>query len=98
MAITAVALPRAGRAFDSFPRALGPPGPVRCRLQVFITAWAAITDDKLVLSVVRNGVFLGLMKPLPGGALRSPTKAGSRRFRAEISLEIATLIKKREIE
>ena len=98
MATTAVALPRAGRAFDSFPRALGPPGPVGCRLQAFTAAWAAITDDKLVLSVVRNGFVIGLMNPLPGGALRSPTKAGSHRFRAEISLEIAALIKKRAIE
>ena len=89
---------RAGRAFDSLPRALGTPGPVGCRLQAFLSAWAAITDDQFVLSVIRNGFVIGLSEPLPGGALRAPTGRGARRFQADMAREIAALLKKQAIE
>ena len=88
----------AGRGFDCLPRALRDGGPVGCRLQAFLPAWAAITDDKFVLSVIRNGFVIGLTESLPGGALRAPTKAGRRLFQAGIALEIASLLKKRAIE
>ena len=43
-------------AFDSFHRALGPPEVrVGGRLQAFLPAWAAITDDAFMLSVIRGG-------------------------------------------
>ena len=64
----------AGRGFDCLPRALRDGGPVGCRLQAFLPAWAAITDDKFVLSVIRNGFVIGLTESLPGGALRAPTR------------------------
>ena len=62
--------PRAAVAFDSFPRALGPPEVrVGGRLQAFLPAWVAITDDAFVLSVIRGGFSIQLADPLPGGAI-----------------------------
>ena len=40
------------------------------RLQAFLPAWAAITDDAFVLSVIRGGFSIELADPLPGGAIR----------------------------
>ena len=40
------------------------------RLQAFLPAWAAITDDAFVLSVIRGGFSIELPDPLPGGAFR----------------------------
>ena len=80
------------------PRALGEPAPVGCRLQAFLPAWAAITDDVFVLSVIRNGFTIDLVEPLPGGALRAHTHAGARQFRAGLALEISALLNKRAIE
>ena len=93
-----VASPRMGRTFDFFPRALGNTDPVGGRLQAFLPTWAAIADDKFVLSVVRNGLVISLVEPLPGGTLRTPTRIGTRRVRSDIALEIAVLLKKRAIE
>ena len=58
-------------AFDSSPRALGPPDMrVGGRLQAFLPAWAAITDDAFALSGIRGGFSIELADPLPGGAIR----------------------------
>ena len=59
--------PRAAVAFESSPRALGPPDVrVGGRLQAFLPAWATITDDAFVLSVIRGGFSIELADPLPG--------------------------------
>ena len=94
----AAAPTEAGRGFDCLPRALRDGGPVGCRLQAFLPAWAAITDDNFVLSVIRNGFVIGLTESLPGGALRAPTRSGRLLFRAGFALERASLLKKRAIE
>ena len=40
------------------------------RLQAFLPAWAAITDDAFALSGIRGGFSIELADPLPGGAIR----------------------------
>ena len=90
--------PEGVRAFDSLPRALRTVGPVGCRLQAFLPAWAAITDDRFVLSVIRNGFAIELAEPIPGGVLRVPTRAGSRQSQAALAPEITVLLRKRAIE
>ena len=69
-----------------------------CRLQAFLPAWAAITDDRFVLSVIRNGFAIELAEPIPGGVLRVPTRAGSRQSQAALAPEITVLLRKRAIE
>ena len=61
--------PKAGRDFDGLPQALREPVPVGCRLRASLPAWAAITGDAFVLSVICNGFMIDLVEPLPGGAL-----------------------------
>ena len=66
--------PRATRS------SLGGPGPrwlltayperLGGRLQAFLPAWAAITDDAFVLSIIRGGFSIELADPLPGGVIR----------------------------
>ena len=90
--------PRAAGAFDSFPRALGPPAPVGCRLQAFNLAWAAITDDAYVLSIVRSGLVVELSEPLPGGVIRMPTPRMPPHVRAGMTAEITALLNKGVIE
>ena len=65
--------PRTDRVFDFLPPALGNMAFVRGRLQAFLRAWAAFTDDLFVLPIVRNGLVRDLAEPPPGGALRTPT-------------------------
>ena len=69
--------PGAAVAFDCLPRALGPPARVGGRLQALLPAWAAITDDAFVLSVIRGSFSIELADPLPGGVIRlaPPTHA-----------------------
>ena len=90
--------PRAAGDFDSFPRALGPPAPVGCRLQAFNPAWAAITDDAYVLSIVRSGLVVELSEPLPGGVIRMPTPRTPPHVRAGMAAEITALLNKGVIE
>ena len=68
-----------------------------CHLQAFLPAWAAITDDRFILSVIRRGFTIHLTQPLPGGTLRSLPKAGTAHFRASIATEIRALLDKRAI-
>ena len=86
------------RAFDFLPRALGRPAPVGCRLQAFLPAWASVTNDRFVLSVIRNGFTIDLVEPLPGGTLRARGPSGGRTFRAAIASEVSALLKKQAIE
>ena len=83
--------PVAAVAFDCLPRALGPPTVVGGRLQAFLPAWAAITDDAFVLSVIRGGYSIELADPLPGGVVRLPSPRMSSRMKRGIATEVAAL-------
>ena len=76
--------PKAAVVFDCLPRALGPPTVVGGRLQAFIPAWAAITDDAFVLSVIRGGYSIELADPLPGGVVRLSSPRMSSRMKRGI--------------
>ncbi|XP_071477298.1 uncharacterized protein [Diadema antillarum] len=91
--------PGAAAAFDSLPRALqAPPAGVGGRLQAFQPAWAAITDDAFVLSVVGGGFSIELATPLPGGVIRlSPPRLPPLRHRG-MAAEIAALLAKGAVE
>ena len=79
-------------AFDSFPRTLGPPDVrVGGHLQVFLPAWAAITDDAFVLSVIRGGFSIELADPLPGGAVRLVPPRMSPHMNRGIAAEVNAL-------
>ena len=78
-------------AFDGLPRALGPPTEVGGRLQAFAPAWAAITDDAFVLSVIRGGFSIHLATPLPEGAVRTHPPRMSPRTQRDIAAEVHAL-------
>ena len=69
-----------------------------CRLQAFLPAWAAITDDAYVLSIIRGGFIVELSEPLPGGVVRLPTPRMPPHIRAGLATEITPLISKGVIE
>ena len=69
-----------------------------CRLQAFNLAWAAITDDAYVLSIVRSGLVVELSEPLPGGVIRMPTPRMPPHVRAGMTAEITALLNKGVIE
>ena len=70
-----------------------------CRLQAFHPAWAAITDDAYVLSIIRGGFIIELSEPLPGGVVvRLPTPRMPPHIRAGMAAEITTLLSKGVIE
>ena len=73
------------------------PKTVGCCLQAFLPAWAAITHNRFLLSVIRSGFTIHLNQPPPGGTLRSLPKAGTARFRANIATEIRALLDKQAI-
>ena len=86
-------------AFDSLPRALpGPPAGVGGRLQAFQPAWAAITDDAFVLSVVGGGFSVVLATPLPGGVVRLSPPRLAPLMRRAMAAEIAALLAKGAVE
>ena len=78
-------------AFDCLPRALGPPARVGGRLQAFLPAWAAITDDAFVLSVIRGGFSIELADPLPGGVIRLAPPRMPPRMSRGIAAEVHAL-------
>ena len=90
--------PRAAGTFDSFPRALGPPAAVGCRLQAFLPAWAAFTDDAYVLALIRGSFVVELSEPLLGAVVRLPTPRMPLRIRAGMAAEITALLSKGVIE
>ena len=90
--------PRAAGAFDSFPRAPGPPTRVGGRLQAFLPAWAAITDDAFVLSVIEHGFTIHLADPLPEGVIRRPSPRMPPRLVRGIAAEVAALYGRGAIE
>ena len=61
------------------------------RLQAFLSAWAAITDDSFVLSVIADGFSIQLAVPLPGGAVRLPSPRMSPQACRDIAGEIKGL-------
>ena len=62
------------------------------RLQAFLPAWAAITDDAFVLSVIRGGFSIELADPLPGGAIRvAPPPRMSPHMKRGIAAEVNAL-------
>ena len=61
-------------------------------------AWAAITDDAYVLSIVRSGLVVELSEPLPGGVIRMPTPRMPPHVRAGMAAEITALLNKGVIE
>ena len=69
-----------------------------CRLQAFHPAWAAITDDAYVLSIIRGGFIIELSEPLPGGVVRLPTPRMPPHIRAGMAAEITALLSKGVIE
>ena len=87
---------RAAGIFDSFPRALGAPAAVDCRLQAFLPAWAAFTDDAYVL--IRGGCVVELSEPLLGAVVRLPTPRMPPHIRAGMAAAITTLLSKGVIE
>ena len=60
-------------------------------LQAFLPAWAAITDDAFVLSVIRGGFSIELADLLPGGAVRLVPPRMSPRMNRGIAAEVNTL-------
>ena len=100
-AVGSAATPQPGAAaaaFDSFPRALGPPTRVGGRLQAFLPAWAAITDDAYVLSVIKAGFTIHLAEPLPGGVMRTPAPRMSPSTARGIAAEVAGLCRRGVVE
>ena len=69
-----------------------------CRLQAFLPAWAAITDDAFVLSIIRGGFSIELATPLPGGVVRLPSPRMPAGMRGSLRLEINTLLAKGVVE
>ena len=69
-----------------------------CRPQAFHPAWAAITDDAYVLSIIRGGFIIELSEPLPGGVVRLPTPRMPPHIRAGMAAEITALLSKGVIE
>ena len=60
-------------------------------LQAFLPAWAAITDDAFVLSVIRGGFSIELADLLPGGAVRLVPPRMSPRMNRGIAAEVNAL-------
>ena len=84
--------PGAAVAFDCLPRALPPPPPrMGGRLQAFLPAWAAITDDAFVLSVIRGGFSIELADPLPGGVIQLAPPRMPPRMSRGIAAEVHAL-------
>ena len=68
------------------------------RLQAFLPAWAAITDDAFVLSVVANGFTIHLADPLPGGVVRLSSPRMPPHTCRGIAREIAALFSRGVVE
>jgi len=68
------------------------------RLQAFLPAWAAITDDAFVLSVVANGFTIHLADPLPGGVIRLSSPRMPPHMCRGIAGEIAELYSRGVVE
>ena len=69
-----------------------------CRLQAFHPAWAAITDDAYVLSIIRGGLTVELSEPLPAGVIRRHTPPMPPLQRKSMAREINALLRKGVIE
>ena len=89
---------RVARAFDSLPRALGPPAQVGGRLQAFLPACAAITDDTFVLSVIEHGFTIHLASPLPESVVHLPFPRMPPRMARGIAAEVAALCARGAVE
>ena len=100
--VGSAATPRPGAAavaFDSFPRALDPPSTrVGGRLQAFLPAWSAITEDTYVLSVIKAGFVIHLAEPLPGGVMRVAAPRRSPDATRSIAAEVTALCRKGVVE
>ena len=68
------------------------------RLQAFLPAWAAITDDAFVLSVIRGGYTIHLADPLPGGVIRLPSPRMPPHLARGIAEEVAALCARGVVE
>ena len=83
-------------AFEGTSRALGEE--VGGRLRCFLPEWEEITEDRFVLSVVREGFCIHLAEPLPRGAIRIRPPLLSPPLQQHVSSEIQQLLEKGAIE
>ena len=68
------------------------------RLQAFLPAWAAITDDAFVLSVIEHGFTIHLASPLPEGVIRLPSPRMPPRLVRGIAAEVTALCARGAVE